>query len=65
MQDYQLIINISHGEVGANCRGDDWSNLGSVHQVPITAGWIKEVWRTFAWHFYTWLSVGIEIKAFW
>ena len=22
-----------------------WSNLGSVHQVPITAGWTKAVWN--------------------
>ena len=32
-----------------------WSNLGSVHQGPITDGWTEAVWNTkFARHCYTW-----------
>ena len=42
------------------------SNLGSVHQVPITAGWTEAVWNTkFARHFYTWPALGIEPQTFW
>ena len=38
-----------------------WSNLGSVHQVPITAGWTEAVWNTkFAQLFYTWPALEIE-----
>ena len=36
-------------------------DLGSVHQVPITAGWTEAVWNTkFTRHFYTWPELGIE-----
>ena len=45
-----------------------WSNLGSVHQVPITAGWPEAVWNAkFAQHFYTWPAPGIEpmTSRFW
>ena len=42
------------------------SNLGSVHQVPITAGWTKAVWNTkFTRHFYTWPALGIEPQTIW
>ena len=42
------------------------SNLGSVHQVPITAGWTEAVWNTkFVRHFYTWPALGIEPQTFW
>ena len=38
----------------------------SFQQVPITTGWAEAVWNEkFAWHFYTWLAVGIEPQSFW
>ena len=41
------------------------SNLGSVHQVPITAEWTETVWNiTFAQHFYTWPALGIKPQTF-
>ena len=57
---------LSPGKVGANAECNCWSNLGSVHQVPITAGWTESVWNTkFAWHFQTWPALGIEPQTFW
>ena len=42
------------------------SILGSVHQVPITAGWTEAVWNTeFAQHFYTWPALGFELQTLW
>ena len=47
-----------------------WCNLGSMHQVPVTAEWTEAVgnmkfaWH-FAWHFYTWLTLGIKLQTFW
>ena len=38
-----------------------WSNLGSVHQVLIKAGWTEAVWNMkFVWHFHTKPELGIE-----
>ena len=43
-----------------------WSNLGSVHQVPITGGLTRAVWNTkFARHFCTWAVHWIESQTFW
>ena len=43
-----------------------WSNLGSVYQVPIMAGWTEAVWNTkFARHFSTWPALGIGPQTFW
>ena len=36
----------SNGKVDANAACNYWSNLGSVHQVPYTAGWTEAVWNT-------------------
>ena len=56
----------SPSKVGPNAAWTYWSNLGSVHQVPITAGWTGAVWNTkFARHFYTWPALGIELQTFW
>ena len=42
------------------------SNIESVHQVPITAGWAEAVWNMkFAWHSYTWTALEIEPQTFW
>ena len=48
-------LYLSPGKVGANAACNYWSNLGSVHQVPITAGsWTEAVKNTkFTQHFYT------------
>ena len=66
---WQRMFNRLHlfpGNVGANAACNYWSNLGSVHQVPITAGWTEAVWNTkFARHFYTWPALGIEPQTFW
>ena len=60
------MFNRLYRKVGANSACNCWSNLGSVHQVPITAGWTKVVWNMkFARHFYTWPALGIEPKTFW
>ena len=54
------------GNVGANAACNYWSNLGSVHQAPIKAGWSETVWdMKFAWHFYIWPKVGIELQTIW
>ena len=58
-------LYLSPGKVGANAACSYWSNLGSVHQVPITAGWTEAVWNTkFARHFYTWPALGMEPQTF-
>ena len=59
-------LYLSPGKVGANAACSYWSNRGSVHHVPIMAGWTKAVWNTkFAWHFYTWSALGIKPQTFW
>ena len=35
------------GKVGANAACNYWSNLGSVRQVPISAGWTEAVWNMY------------------
>ena len=51
---------------GHNSGCNYWSNLGSVHQVPIMAGWTEAVWTTkFALHFYTRPALGIKPQTFW
>ena len=41
-----------------------WSNLGYVHQVPLTAKWTEAVWNTkFAQHFYTNSALIIELQT--
>ena len=66
---WQCMFNrlyLSPGKVGTNAACNYWSNLGSVHQVPIMAGWTEAVWNTkFTWHFYTWSALGIEPQTFW
>ena len=37
-----LRLYLFPGKVGANAAYNYWSNHGSVHQVPITAGWTEE-----------------------
>ena len=55
---------LSPGKVSSSTACNYWSNLGFVHQVPITAGWTEAVWNTkFAWHFHTWSVLGIEIQS--
>ena len=39
-------LYLSPGKVGPNAASNYYSNLGSVHQVPITAGWTEAVYRT-------------------
>ena len=59
-------LYLSPDKVGTNAACNYGSNLGSVHQVPITARWTEAVWNTkFAWHFYTWPALGIEPQTFW
>ena len=59
-------LYLSPGKVGTNAACNYWSNLGSVHQVPITTGWTEAVWNTkFTRHFYTWPTLGIEPQTFW
>ena len=59
-------LYLSPGKVGANAVCNYWSNLGSVHQVPIMGGWTEAVWNMkFDWHFYTWPALGIEPQTFW
>ena len=56
---------ISLGKVGTNAACNYWSNLGSLHQVPITAWWTKAVWNTkFALHF-IWQALRIDPQTFW
>ena len=51
---------------GCTVASNYWSNLGYVHQVPITARWTKAVWNTkFTRHFYTWPVLVIEPQTFW
>ena len=53
-------------KVGTNAACNYWSNLESVHQVPIKAGWTDTAWNAkFAWHMYTWPVVGIKYQTFW
>ena len=57
-------LYLSPGKVGAN-KVYYWSNLESVHQVHITAGWTEAVWNTnFTQHFYTWPALRIEPQTF-
>ena len=59
-------LYLSPCKVGANAAGNYWSNLGSVHQVPITARWAEAVWNTkFVQHFYPWSVLRIEPQTFW
>ena len=64
--DYTCSSDFTSPGSGRTTAGNYWSNLGSVHQVPIMAGWAKAVWNTkFARHFYTWPALGIEPQTFW
>ena len=52
------------GKVDANATSNYWPNLGSVHQVPIMAGWTTPAWNMkFAKYFYTWQA--LEILLIW
>ena len=58
-------LYLSPLKVGANAACNYRSNLGSVHQVPITAGWAEAMWNTkFARYIYTWPALGIELQTF-
>ena len=64
--DYTCSSDFTSPGSGRTAACNYWSNLGSVHQVPITAGWTEAVWNTkFARHFYTWPTLGIEPQTFW
>ena len=53
--DYTCSSDFTFPGSGHTAACNYWSNLGSVHQVPIMAGWTEAVWSTlFAQHFYTW-----------
>ena len=62
--DYTCSFDFTSPGSGRTAACNYWSNLGSVHQVPITAGWAEALWNTkFAWHFYTWPALGIELQT--
>ena len=59
--DYTYFSDFTSPGSGRTAACNHWSNLGSVYQVPITAGWTEVVWNMkFAWYFYTWPALDIR-----
>ena len=54
-------LYLSCDKVGNNVACTCWSNLGALHQLPITAAWNTKSAR----HFFAWPALGIEPKTFW